>query len=156
VTSREREHIKLAELNVPAVSVVGVVVDRGPDADAILVTRFLDYSTTYRAVFSSPRGGQPTDRLVEDLVELLVRELRGRLAPPEIFHEILEHRWYMSEAAGTDVGPPRPRDPTSRRCCPGCPNYSATTAPPNPARQTWWTDGCPGRPAAARAAAPRR
>ena len=30
--------------------------------------------------------------------------LRGRLAPPEIFHEILEHRWYMSEAAGSDVG----------------------------------------------------
>jgi hypothetical protein len=63
----------LAELNVPAVSVVGVVVDRGPDADAILVTRFLDYSTTYRAVFSSPRGGQPTDRLLDALVELLVR-----------------------------------------------------------------------------------
>jgi len=31
-------------------------------------------------------------------------ELRGRLAPAEIFHEILEHRWYMSEAAGKDVG----------------------------------------------------
>ena len=30
--------------------------------------------------------------------------LRSRLAPPEIFHEILEHRWYMSEAAGRDVG----------------------------------------------------
>ena len=63
----------LAELNVPAVSVVGVVVDRGPDTDAILVTRFLDYSTTYRAVFSSPRGGQPTDWLLDALVELLVR-----------------------------------------------------------------------------------
>ena len=63
----------LAELNVPAVSVVGVVVDRGPDTDAILVTRFLDYATTYRAVFSSPRGGQPTDRLLDALVELLVR-----------------------------------------------------------------------------------
>ena len=64
---------KLAELGVPAVHVVGVVVDRGPDTDAILVTRFLDYSTTYRAVFSSPRGGQPTDRLLDALVELLVR-----------------------------------------------------------------------------------
>jgi hypothetical protein len=64
---------ELAELNVPAVHVVGIVVDRGPDADAILVTRFLDYSTTYRAVFSSPRGGQPTDRLLDALVELLVR-----------------------------------------------------------------------------------
>jgi hypothetical protein len=63
----------LAELNVPAVEVVGIVVDRGPDADAILVTRYLDYSTTYRALFSSPRGGQPTDRLIDALVELLAR-----------------------------------------------------------------------------------
>ena len=64
---------KLAELGVPAVHVVGVVVDRGEDMDAILVTRFLDYSTTYRAVFSSQRGGPPTDRLLDALVELLVR-----------------------------------------------------------------------------------
>ena len=63
----------LAELNVPAVEVVGIVVDRGPDLDAILVTRFLEYSTTYRALFSSPRVGQPTDRLLDALVELLVR-----------------------------------------------------------------------------------
>ncbi len=57
----------------PAVEVVGIVVDRGPDLDAILVTRFLEYSTTYRALFSSPRVGQPTDRLLDALVELLVR-----------------------------------------------------------------------------------
>jgi Domain of unknown function (DUF4032)/Lipopolysaccharide kinase (Kdo/WaaP) family len=63
----------LAELNVPAVEVVGIVVDRGRDADAILVTRYLDYSATYRALFSNPRGGQPTDRLIDALVELLAR-----------------------------------------------------------------------------------
>jgi len=64
----------LAELNIPAVEVVGIVVDRGPDADAILVTRFLAYATTYRALFSSPRGvGQPAGRLLDALVELLVR-----------------------------------------------------------------------------------
>jgi Domain of unknown function (DUF4032)/Lipopolysaccharide kinase (Kdo/WaaP) family len=63
----------LAELGIPAVEVVGVAVDRGLDGDAILVTKFLTYATTYRAVFSSPRGGQPTDRLLDALVELLVR-----------------------------------------------------------------------------------
>jgi hypothetical protein len=63
----------LAELSIPAVDVVGIAVDRGADTDAILVTRFLSYATTYRAVFSSPRGGQPTDRLLDALVELLVR-----------------------------------------------------------------------------------
>src|SRR5947207_8022703 len=67
----------LAELGIPAVEVVGVAVDRdGPgrgDEDAILVTRFLSYATTYRAVFSNPRGLQATDGLLDALVELLVR-----------------------------------------------------------------------------------
>jgi Domain of unknown function (DUF4032)/Lipopolysaccharide kinase (Kdo/WaaP) family len=63
----------LDDLGIPAVKVVGVVVDRGRDADAILVTRFLEYSSTYRALFSSRRGGLPTERLLDALVELLVR-----------------------------------------------------------------------------------
>src|SRR5205823_14315578 len=29
---------------------------------------------------------------------------RGKLELPELFHEILEHRWYLSEEAGKDVG----------------------------------------------------
>jgi hypothetical protein len=71
-----REYKMLRELeglNVPAVEVVGIAVDRGADLDAILVTRYLAYSTTYRAIFSSPRGLQPTDGLLDALVELLVR-----------------------------------------------------------------------------------
>jgi hypothetical protein len=212
----------LADLNVPGVEAVGIAVDldeaqpRQEDRDAILVTKFLTYAATYRAVFSHPRGIQPVDGLLDALVELLVRlylsgffwgdcslsntlfrhdagtleaylvdaetseqhptlsdgqrkydielatervagelldlqagerlpddiagfrayleqkegrpvseivatnrwleevydpviaaipeDLRGRLPPAEIFHEVLEHRWYMSEAAGRDVG----------------------------------------------------
>ena len=45
----------------------------GTDSDAILVTKFLSYATTYRAVFSNPRGLQATDGLLDALVELLVR-----------------------------------------------------------------------------------
>jgi hypothetical protein len=69
----------LAELNIPAVEVVGIAVDLDEatagqsGADAILVTKFLSYATTYRAVFSNPRGMQPTDGLLDALVELLVR-----------------------------------------------------------------------------------
>ncbi len=63
----------LADLNVPAVEAVGIAVDRAPVADAILVTKFLSYSTTYRAVFSHPRSIQPVDGLLDALVELLVR-----------------------------------------------------------------------------------
>jgi hypothetical protein len=66
----------LADLNIPAVEAIGIAVDRDPansDADAILVTKFLTYATTYRAVFSHPRGIQPVDGLLDALVELLVR-----------------------------------------------------------------------------------
>jgi hypothetical protein len=62
----------LAELGIPAVEVIGVAVDRDGH-DAVLVTKFLSYATTYRAVFSNPRGLQPTDGLLDALVELLVR-----------------------------------------------------------------------------------
>ena len=44
------------------------------------------------------------EEVYDPVVEAIPDGLRGRLAPPEIFHEILEHRWYMSEAAGRDVG----------------------------------------------------
>ncbi len=64
---------QLAELDVPAVEVLGVVVDRGSESDAILVTRFLDYSLTYRTVFSNPHRMEPAGRLLDALVELLVR-----------------------------------------------------------------------------------
>ncbi|WP_169947834.1 DUF4032 domain-containing protein [Microbispora sp. H11081] len=31
-------------------------------------------------------------------------DLRRKLEPAQLFHEVLDHRWYMSEAAGKDVG----------------------------------------------------
>jgi hypothetical protein len=64
---------RLGQLGVPAVDVLGVVVDRAADLDAVLVTCFLDYSTSYRALFANPRGGHLTDRLLDAQVELLVR-----------------------------------------------------------------------------------
>jgi hypothetical protein len=70
-----REHRllrRLRELGIPAVEVLGVVADR-PGLEAALVTRFLDYSTPYRNLFANPRGAQLTDRLLDALVELLVR-----------------------------------------------------------------------------------
>lgn len=35
--------------------------------------------------------------------ELIPAQMRGRLEPAEIFHEVLGHRWFMSEAAGHSV-----------------------------------------------------
>lgn len=35
---------------------------------------------------------------------LVPENLRGRVEPAQLFHEVLEHRWYLSEQAGHDVG----------------------------------------------------
>jgi hypothetical protein len=64
---------EVRQLGIPAVEVLGVVVDRPGDLDAVLVTRFLEHSISYRALFANPRGGQPTDRLLDAMVELLAR-----------------------------------------------------------------------------------
>jgi hypothetical protein len=40
----------------------------------------------------------------DPILAAIPAHLRERLQPAEVFHEILEHRWYLSEAAGTDVG----------------------------------------------------
>jgi hypothetical protein len=71
-----REYRLLRALNehkIPAVEPVGIAIKRPDGQDAILVTRFLSYATTYRSVFGSPRGVQPTDGLLDALAELLVR-----------------------------------------------------------------------------------
>jgi len=42
-------------------------------------------------------------RVFEPVVRAVPRELRGKLEPAEVFHEVLEHRWYLSEQQGRDV-----------------------------------------------------
>jgi hypothetical protein len=64
---------RLKELGIPAVEVLGVAVDRPGELDAILVTRFLDYSSSFRALLANPRGAHLTDRLMDAQVELLTR-----------------------------------------------------------------------------------
>jgi hypothetical protein len=39
----------------------------------------------------------------EPALELVPEELRPRLEPAELFHQLLEHRWFLAERAGQDV-----------------------------------------------------
>ncbi|HYO40190.1 MAG TPA: DUF4032 domain-containing protein [Nocardioidaceae bacterium] len=39
----------------------------------------------------------------EPVTVMVPPELRGKLQPAEVFHEILEHRWFLSERAGRPV-----------------------------------------------------
>jgi hypothetical protein len=40
----------------------------------------------------------------EPLIAMIPAEHRGKLPPAEFFHEVLVHRWYLSEQAGHEVG----------------------------------------------------
>ena len=40
----------------------------------------------------------------QHVVGQVPQELRGRIEDAQLFHEVLEHRWYLGERAGRDVG----------------------------------------------------
>ena len=44
------------------------------------------------------------EEVFEPTVAAIPEELQGRLPAAEIFHQVLEHRWFLSEKAGKDVG----------------------------------------------------
>ena len=39
-------------------------------------------------------------RVFEPVVKAIPFDLRAKLEPAEVFHQVLEHRWYMSQARG--------------------------------------------------------
>jgi hypothetical protein len=63
----------LEEEGLPSVSVLGVCVDRAGTEEAILVTRYLESSASFRWLFSSPGREHPVDHLLDRLVGLIVR-----------------------------------------------------------------------------------
>jgi Domain of unknown function (DUF4032)/Lipopolysaccharide kinase (Kdo/WaaP) family len=72
----QREYSLLRHLeseSVPAVEVVGVVSNRGEDLDAVLITRYLDFSLPYRTLFSGSGADALRTLLLDALAELVVR-----------------------------------------------------------------------------------
>jgi hypothetical protein len=57
-----------------------------------------------RSVPETVAGHRWVTEVYQPVVDAIPPDLAGRLAPPEVFHEILEHRWFLSEQAGRDVG----------------------------------------------------
>ncbi len=43
-------------------------------------------------------------QIYEPIMAMIPLEARGKLEPAEIYHEILVHRWYLSERAGHEIG----------------------------------------------------
>jgi Domain of unknown function (DUF4032)/Lipopolysaccharide kinase (Kdo/WaaP) family len=57
-----------------------------------------------RPVAESVAASRWRDEVFEPTVAAVPEQLWGRLPAAEVFHQVLEHRWFLSEAAGKDVG----------------------------------------------------
>jgi tRNA A-37 threonylcarbamoyl transferase component Bud32 len=69
---------RLEGQGLPVVEAVGIVTDRAEDLDAVLITRHLEFSLPYRALFSGQGIPDLRTHLLNALVELLARlHLRG-------------------------------------------------------------------------------
>jgi hypothetical protein len=69
---------RLEGQELPVVEAVGIVTKRGEDMDAILITRHLEYSLPYRALFAGAAIPDLRTHLLNALAELLARlHIRG-------------------------------------------------------------------------------
>ena len=81
----------------------------GLDVEENQARRLLNDLDSYRA--STDRQNDDEEivahdwlqRIYEPITRTVPRELGGKLEPAELFHEVLEHRWYLSERAGHDI-----------------------------------------------------
>ncbi len=81
----------------------------GLDVEENQARRLLNDLDSYRA--ASDRQGEEEEivahdwlaRVFQPLVRAVPRDLGGKLDPAEVFHEVLEHRWYLSEQGLRDV-----------------------------------------------------
>ncbi|HKD98748.1 MAG TPA: DUF4032 domain-containing protein [Micromonosporaceae bacterium] len=80
----------------------------GLDAEENQARALLNDLDTYRAQQRAPDEQLAAHRWVTDVFEPVVGaippELCGKLEHTEVFVQFLEHRWYLSEQAGRDVG----------------------------------------------------
>ena len=75
--------------------------------------RLLNDMSRYRAVLEQKTGrklpetvaaARWLDERFEPTIDGVPPDLVGKLEPAELYHQVLEHRWFLSEAAGGDVG----------------------------------------------------
>lgn len=82
----------------------------GLDVEENQARRLLNDLDSYRAYTDQQNEAEEivahewVTHVFEPVVRAVPKELRGKLEPAEIFHEVLVHRWYLSEQAGHDVG----------------------------------------------------
>lgn len=81
----------------------------GLDAGENQARRLLNDLDSYRAAYGKGELDEEMVahewlmRVFEPVVRAIPRELRGKLEPAEVFHQLLEHRWFMAQQAGHDI-----------------------------------------------------
>jgi len=81
----------------------------GLDVQENQARRMLNDLDAYRA--ATDRQGEDEEFIAHDwlttifepAVRSVPRELRGKLQPAQVFHEMLDHRWFISREQGRDV-----------------------------------------------------
>ncbi|HET8588810.1 MAG TPA: DUF4032 domain-containing protein [Nakamurella sp.] len=83
----------------------------GLDVQENQARRILNDLDTFRSQAVMPQTQVDEDTVArhwmtdvfEPVIEAIPPELTEKLEPAEVFHEVLEHRWFLSEAAGREV-----------------------------------------------------
>lgn len=81
----------------------------GLDAGENQARRLLNDLDSYRAAYGKSEVDEEVVahewlvRVFEPVVKAIPAELRGKLEPAEVFHQLLEHRWYLAQQVGHDV-----------------------------------------------------
>lgn len=81
----------------------------GLDVEENQARRLLNDLDQYRASHQRPGADEEVlahewlSHVFEPVILAIPREYAGRLEPAEMFHQLLEHRWYMCEAQARDV-----------------------------------------------------
>lgn len=84
----------------------------GLDVQENQARRLLNDLDEYRVLVSHPSEDEGYSahqwlmKVFEPTVRAVPREFRRKLEPAQVFHEVLDHRWYLAEAAAHDVAMP--------------------------------------------------
>ena len=85
----------------------------GLQAEENQARRLLNDINRYGAVIETRTGKKITESMAaarwlddrfEPTIAAIPRDLVDKLEPAELYHQVLEHRWFISEKAGGDVG----------------------------------------------------
>ncbi|MBM7829775.1 hypothetical protein JOE59_000480 [Agromyces cerinus] len=81
----------------------------GLDAGENQARRLLNDLDSYRAAYDKSDLDEEMVahewlmRVFEPVVRAIPRELRGKLEPAEVFHQLLDHRWFLAQQVGHDI-----------------------------------------------------